>query len=186
MNRTPPVHDKYFCHELFAPADPLAAVRALGIVLAVLLAGCAGDPPPLGPGAVTYSEGPDIPRKEPPTITWWELGVAAFTLAPAHQLDLDVSVPKEALAVSLNLSFEHGVAETLDVVMGECTWRRDVVLTGGQAIAVDCGGINDGAAHVRARVDAGALTGEARVMALVCLPEPTKSACPGRGPVTSG
>lgn len=156
----------------------------LALALAALLAGCAGEPPALVAGEPTFSDA-DVPAGRGfATLRWTTLAEGTGALTPATPIQSAISVPLGTVTTSVNLTTEQGAASGLLVTLGECHWRRDVTIVGiGQELAADCGGVLDGSATLLIGIDAGALVGSWRVVALTC--DAREGACPGRAPVPS-
>lgn len=161
----------------------VAPVRGrVGLLLCVaLLAGCAGDAPPLVAGEPTFSDAALPPGSGFAPLRWSTVANGVATLTPATPAQASTSLPTGSLAAYVNLTPRSGAAHGFAIALGECDWRRDVMLVGpGAEIAADCGGVQ-GNAGLQIATGAGALDVEWRVVAMTC--DPREGICPPRLPI---
>ena len=159
---------------------------ALLLVLAALLAGCAGDPPPpMQVGEPTFSDAEVPPGRPFATLSWVEVVGDDVTFAPAQPVTMSVAVPQGTLAVYVNVTMAAGAIYGFQVDLADCHWARDTPLAGGQAFGVDCGGVSAGTQALTAGTTAGAAAGHLKVVALVCTATADTLPCPPPFPVTT-
>lgn len=152
------------------------------VVVPLLLAGCADDPPPVEPGEPTFSDG-EVPLGAPlAPMTWMEVHNASFTAAPAAPYQAPVTVPLGTLTVVVNFTLDAGGTTGISIVLGECHWARDVPLVMGQSFGADCGGLSPAQDMLDVQVPAGAIAGTLTVAALTC--DKNVGRCPAPAPVS--
>ena len=155
---------------------------ALAALAIALVAGCAGDPQPLVVGEPTFSDAQLPPGMGLAPLEWRVLSESPFTIAPVQPFSAGVVIPNGTLGVYANMTLARGAAYGLGVHVGSCLWQRDVALVGqGQEVVADCGGILEGPETLELTTQAGALSGDVRLVGLVC--SPLQGVCPGRLPV---
>lgn len=154
------------------------------LVAALLLAGCAEDPPPVEPGEPTFSDAEVPPGTPLAPMTWMELHNGSFTLASGQPYQTSLTVPLGTLQVLANFTLDAGGVTGFLLTLGECHWRRDVTLVMGQSFAADCGGLAPAQVEMLVATDAGAAAGRVAVAALTC--DPHAGRCPAPAPASTG
>lgn len=155
--------------------------RADLLLCVVLLAGCAGEAPPLVAGEPTFSDAEVPPGPGFAPLRWSTVVNGLATLTPATPVHASASFPTGTLAAYVNLTPRTGVGHGFAITLGECQWRRDVTLVGpGAEVAADCGGVQ-GNADLQLATGAGALEVGWRVVVMTC--DAREGICPARLPV---
>lgn len=162
--------------------------RAALLVLAALLAGCAGEPAPrpLESPPPVYRDGPPgaAPGFGLAPLEWRVLWGSDVAVSPATPVESRVAIPNGTVQVLVNLTTDAGAAYGFALDLGECHWRREVLaLAQGQTWGADCGGLVEGESALFFTVTAGALAGRAEVAGILC--DATLGRCPPRLPPTT-
>ena len=171
------------------PHAPCLLVRTLVgmLLLASLLAGCADDAPAAMPPAepILY-DGADVPPgTENAPLVWSTLWEGDVALAPATPARAGVAVPRDTLQVLVNLTTEAGAIYGLQIDLGDCHCKRDLLIVAqpGEVWGADCGGLPAGDAPLSIATQAGALTGRASVVGVTC--DTRMGRCPAPLPTTT-
>lgn len=167
---------------------PSPAVRAgwIALLLAALLGGCAGDAPPSSaPGRADHAPTEAAATWGLAPLEWVTIWEGPFALAPGSPLHASLTVPDGSISVLVNLTTDAGALYSLWISMGECQWKRDVVIVAqpGQVWGADCGGVLPGAVDLDVSTQAGALAGDALVTSVTC--DARVGRCPERLPPTT-
>lgn len=165
-----------------APPAPSRRVRGgplAGLLLALVLAGCA-DPPRAS--LATSSIYVATPDPLPPTLEWRTLGEGSLLVHPRAS-GFDVAVPAGALTVIVNQTFEAGGAYGILISFGGCVWDRpQTFIAIRQTIGADCGGLAEGAWPLQISTSAGAVAMSVEVVGLFCHESTNTWRCPPPAP----
>lgn len=159
---------------------------SIALLLVVLLSGCAGNAPRQPPPA----RDDPVPAPTPASwglapLDWVTIWEGRFAIAPGSPLRASLTVPEGSITVLVNFTTDAGALYSLWISLGECQWRRDVVIVAqpGQVWGADCGGVLPGAVDLKVSTQAGAIVGDALVASVTC--DARVGRCPERLPPTT-